>query len=247
MSSASTSPAGQQKSEWGQVSRTSLALLVLAMVLCAMGYLFQPKLATDVVDPNTLERLIPTSFGDWREVKSQVPHVDTSVPGELSEQQPYDAQVMRTYRNSAGEMIMIAVAYGRNQRQEIKVHRPEVCYPAAGRQVSSVGPTSFPLTSSSGAEVIGTRMIAYDRRRGYQEPVSYWIRIGHIFSQSGLTQRVHILTEGLKGRRADGILVRFSQIISPQDDPEASYELQKRFAVEMVAAMPPEGRKLLID
>lgn len=232
---------------WGRPSPRSVAVLLCAVLLCILGYALQPRLTENTVDEAALDRLIPKRFGDWVEVKSTVPQVTTATDQALSDQQPYDAQIMRTYRNSAGQSLMVAIAYGRNQRQEIKVHRPEVCYSAAGRKVVSVKPTDFNLTSSEGDPVVGMQMLARLPRQELDEAVLYWIRIGHTFSQSGLTQRLHILSEGLKGRRSDGILVRFSQILVKDSDLAASYELQKKFARELLAATPIEGQKLLVN
>ncbi|WP_294639482.1 exosortase C-terminal domain/associated protein EpsI [uncultured Aquabacterium sp.] len=219
----------------------------MALLLLTLGYALQPRLTENTVDEATLNRLIPKSFGEWVEVKSTVPQVTTATDQALSDQQPYDAQVMRTYRHSSGQTVMIAIAYGRNQRQEIKVHRPEVCYAAAGRKVVSIAPTEFGIESGDGQPVIGMQMLTTLPRQEADELVLYWIRIGHTFSQSGLTQRLHILTEGLKGRRSDGILVRFSQIIPRNSDTAASKNLQQAFARELIAALPKEGRQLLIN
>ncbi len=35
---------------------------------------------------------------------------------------------LRSYVNANGDVVMLALAYGRHQRQEIKIHRPELCY-----------------------------------------------------------------------------------------------------------------------
>lgn len=232
---------------WGSPSRRTWSILGVTLLLFILGYALQPRLTENTVDEVTLNRMIPRQFGDWIEVKSTVPQVTTATDQALSDQQPYDAQVMRTYRNSAGQTIMVAIAYGRNQRQEIKVHRPEVCYAAAGRKVVSLTPIEFGMASNEGQPVVGMQMLTTLPRQELDELVLYWIRIGHTFSQSGLTQRLHILSEGLKGRRSDGILVRFSQIMPRKTDTEPSQTLLKQFARELIDALPQEGRQLLIN
>ncbi len=53
---------------------------------------------------------------------------------------PYDDVLMRAYGNSQGDIVLLAVAYGRNQRQEVKIHRPDVCYTAQGFQLVERSP-----------------------------------------------------------------------------------------------------------
>ena len=56
-------------------------------------------------------------------------------PGETDPEAPYDDVLMRSYTNAHGEVVMLALAYGRHQRQEIKIHRPELCYTSQGYAV----------------------------------------------------------------------------------------------------------------
>jgi len=242
-------PAKQQNQHFPATttSFTAKILFLFSIILCVLGYALQPELETNNITEKSLSELIPRSFSGWHEVKVNIPHVDTVASGDLSERQPYDAQILRTYRNSAGDTVFLAIAYGRNQRQEIKVHRPEVCYGSVGWKVGDIHPINFQLTSSDGTQVSGIRMLAKHERHTRIEAVSYWIRIGHIFSQSGLRQRLHILWEGLQGRRSDGVLVRFSQLLPPGGNSSIAFATQEKFATELLQAMPSAGRALLIN
>ena len=44
----------------------------------------------------------------------------------------YEQQLSRTYENAQGYRIMLSIAYGGNQRDELELHKPEVCYVAQG-------------------------------------------------------------------------------------------------------------------
>src|ERR1700716_1713761 len=76
-----------------------------------------------------LERMVPHQFGDWLEEASSIVQVSPQIEESAytSAQRPaYDQVLMRTYRRQAdGAQVMLALAYGRQQRQEFKVHRPE--------------------------------------------------------------------------------------------------------------------------
>ncbi len=47
---------------------------------------------------------------------------------------------------------------------------------------------------------------------GRTEAVSYWIRIGNVFTENPWAIRYHILKQGLAGKAVDGVLVRASRI-----------------------------------
>lgn len=223
-------------------------IAAVGLALCYLGYGLQPKFRDDVISQAEFEALFPTQFGEWREVKSSVAQVRTIVAqGALSQQQPYDAEILRTYMNAQGEQVMLAIAYGANQRQEIKVHRPEVCYPAAGRKILSLGPATFPIQTHDGRSVDGFQMLATDSRQQFYEPVSYWIRLGDTFTANGMKQRLHILQRGLHGERTDGVLVRFSQIVRTEDAVGHSREVQMAFAKALLDALSPKARQLLVD
>lgn len=199
----------------------------------------QSMIAPGEVD---LEASIPKSFGEWTYVPSAVTQVNLALKrddDDLSDQ-IYDQVLMRTYRNPKGESVMLALAWGRQQRQEVKIHRPELCYVAQGFRVEANRPFD-PLGASGPA---GRAMIATHPRR--VEPVLYWVRIGDTISSSAWQTRLYILKEGLGGRIPDGILVRTSQILRTQDGVPASHALQGRFLRDLVDAMPTSGRALLV-
>lgn len=223
------------------------ALLIALALLAAVGgaVALTPQLSY-VDNPPSLDATIPKRFGDWVEVPSPYVQVDLSVrrDGELSTDQPYDETVMRTYRNSKGQQVMLALAYGKRQRQEVKVHRPDLCYVAQGYSVNSLVPTQFDVRHGAGAKIAGKRMIATNR--GRSEAVAYWIRIGDLYSESAWETRGHILREGLRGHVPDGILVRASAPIGSPNDAAAAFPVLESFLVDLVSATPSDTTNLLV-
>lgn len=227
--------------------RTIVTVSVLALAV-ALGNLLHPTLKNSEPAP-ALADVVPKQFGAWRELPNPLLQVDISVPPSegTTRDQPYDDSVSRTYADAAGHQIMVALAYGRNQRQEVKIHRPELCYPAQGFKVSLLEPTSFPIKSLNGEQIIGNRMIATNLNNNHTEAVSYWIRIGAIYSQDAVKTRLHILKEGIQGRRTDGVLVRVSQQLKPGQNPNDLFKLQEQFAADLAQATSASGQKLLIN
>jgi exosortase B len=187
--------------------------------------------------------IVPKQFGDWKEVPSPYVQIDLATGDDLSTEQPYDAVLMRTYSNNKGEQVMLALAYGRQQKQDVKIHRPEVCYEAQGYAVAGGTPVDFQLAPGAVA-IQGTQMLAKNRDR--VEAVSYWVRIGDIFPRSASQSRWYIFRQGMSGKVPDGILVRASSVQTGADGTDRAYQTQHQFLGDLVNALPPESKRLLV-
>lgn len=226
---------------WLRSSVVAIALIGIA----SAGLLLRPSINAAMPDPN-LEQAVPERFGEWRMLPNALVQASVVTKGATSTDQPYDEIVSRTYVNARGEMVMLALAYGKNQRQEVKVHRPELCYPAQGFKVLSLKSAAFAGVHSkvSGQDVTGQRMVVDGR--GNKEVVSYWIRIGDTYSSSPWRIRWQIMQEGLQGRMTDGILVRVSQRVSTDADPAPTHQLLETFAKDLIQAVPEQTRAYLV-
>jgi EpsI family protein len=224
--------------------RVSLSLAAVLIAATAFASWMTPKLV-EVTDAVDLEATVPRAFGDWKELPTPFAQVTLATGTEPDMDQPYDQTVMRTYVNGQGQHVMLALAWGRRQRQEVKIHRPDLCYVAQGFQVKTLAPVRFDaIAPLSGGSVVGKHMLAGAPR--YQEAVSYWIRIGTLFSEDAVDTRLHILREGLKGRVPDGILVRASMRVSSEEDLAATWPLLDSFLADLVTAVPDSARQMLL-
>lgn len=227
--------------------RHGAMVLASALLAATAAWMLTPRLPAQAPAPD-LAGAIPTRFGDWAMVPTPNAQVDLAVAteGDLSTDRPYDQAVMRTYANTAGQQVMLAVAYGRNQRQEIKIHRPELCYTAQGFTVAQAAPTTFDLSgATTSTNTIAGRRLYAEAARG-NEAVSYWIRIGDVYSDSALQTRTHILAEGLKGRVTDGALVRASMLVGSRAEAQAVQPLVNDFLRALIQATPEPARRLLV-
>ncbi|MRX10982.1 EpsI family protein [Pseudoduganella sp. FT25W] len=216
------------------------ALMVAASVA---AWAVQPRQL--MAQMTSLEASVPARFGDWTQLRDGVPQMALSVApdGQRSEEQPYDEVVMRTYVNSRGERVMLALAYAREQRQEVKIHRPEICYRAQGYRELDESPHDFPQLGAQPG-IPGLRLLMDGSNR--MEAVSYWIRVGAAYPRGGLDTRLAILKDGVAGVVPDAILVRASSILARQEDAAAAYERQERFLAELVHATRPEAARMLV-
>ena len=100
--------------------------LGIAMVATALGVQWLQPEALIVDSRESLAQSVPTQFGDWKEVSFGADQIDPGkgATDEPDMDRPYDDVLMRAYGNSHGDVVLLAVAYGRNQRQEVNHASP---------------------------------------------------------------------------------------------------------------------------
>ena len=209
------------------------ALAVMTAMLCAAGAAHALTPQQNLVAMPDLEAALPARFGEWRQVESPYMQVALSTP---SRDQPYDAVLMRSYEGRDGSRIMLALAYAAEQRQDVKIHRPEVCYPAQGFSIVEQHNVTTPVP--------GMQLLVRNRQRF--DAVSYWIRIGDGFPRGVWAMRAKILRDGLAGRVNDGVLVRASSLISDPSQAAAAYAQQQRFLADLVKVVAARAPGLLV-
>lgn len=184
-----------------------------------------------------LEIMIPTEFGDWRVDKSIIPlQVDAETQAMLDK--IYNQTLSRTYVNSIGERIMLSVAYGGDQSDNLAVHKPEVCYYAQGFEIMKT--YADELLTQYGKLPI-KRLLAV---KGYRnEPITYWVTVGNKAVLPGIDEKLQQLKYGLTGNVPDGMLVRVSSIDA---DNTKAYQLQTVFIQDLLFAVNVNERARLI-
>jgi EpsI family protein len=193
---------------------------------------------SDLVGVVNLEAMIPKQFGDWTVDSSLVPlQVSPDVQAMLDK--IYAQLVSRTYVNSAGDRVMLSIAYGTDQGGEAtQVHRPEFCYTAQGFQLLKNAVDDMATRYGS----LGVRrLVAVSGPR--HEPITYWITIGDTAALPGLRRKLTQLRYGLTGTVPDGMLVRVSSI--DRDDAHA-YKVQDGFVNGLLSAMSEKDRTRLV-
>lgn len=213
--------------------KTGAAQLIVGLLMlgsAAMAILLKPmeRLASD--GPRVhLATMIPKSFHGWHTEPGQTAIL---INPQLSQKvdRLYDQTLSRTYRNGAGDSIMLSIAYGGNQAdQSLQVHRPEFCYRSQGFHI---------LRSTSGTITTPWRPLPVRRlvatRGPRHEPITYWITVGDEATLPGFGRKLEQLRYGLTGHIPDGMLIRISSI--DPDDAKA-YRQQRDFIISMLTAV----------
>ncbi|MDR7305620.1 exosortase-associated protein EpsI, B-type [Rhodoferax saidenbachensis] len=213
------------------INRAQWAMLTLMVLAAVAAWRFTPTiLLADKLAPIHLDAVVPSAFGDWKELTNQAAQIVDPSRQKLIDE-IYTETLSRTYVNAKGYRIMLAIAYGRDQRDSLQLHQPEVCYPAQGFTLLGKHTDMLPLPQRN---VAITRI---ETRLGNRaEPVTYWTMVGETVFRGGINKKLGEMQYGRQGYIPDGMLVRISSI-----DPNNAnaYQLQKQFASDLVQALPP--------
>jgi len=211
-------------------------VLMTALMLASSGaahYMTPTRHLADQIGKPDLETLFPKQFGAWR-LDANVPVILPAPDVQARLDAIYNQVLSRTYINEQGQRIMLSVAYGGDQSDGTRIHRPEVCYPAQGFQILSNKVDHIPLP---GREPLKVRRLEskLEQRR---EPITYWVVVGDSAVTSAGEQKFAQLRYGMQGLIPDGVLVRVSSI-----DPETSraFDLQQRYIADLAHALTPQA------
>lgn len=192
----------------------------------------------DVIKGPSYDSIIPAKFGNW----VLLPQQTASIVNPVQEQELmklYSETVSKTYLyKPTGQVLMLSLAYGRNQSTDVQIHTPEQCYPSQGFRVEKRYdyeiPTQFgPIKAVRMETSMGLR----------KEPLTFFLRVGDSVARGSKERNLARLKMALHGYLIDGLLFRVSEIT---DDSEASFKLQDKFVQDLLNAVPPEARSRLI-
>lgn len=229
------------------VSRRLLIALGMMLFSAVLSAWMKPQWPENQYTAGTLAQGIPSQFGSWTEIAStlQVANLTVAQDGERTNETPYDEVVSRIYRDRGKSTVMLAIAYAAVQQQEVKIHRPDLCYPSQGFRVLSVTNTPLPNVAGKAAPINVVHMLSSRDQR--VEAVVYWLRTGANYGQRMWDGRLEIFTQGLHGKVPDGVLVRASKIISNPAEADAAYASLEAFLVQLSHAASPSAKALLIQ
>ena len=219
-------------------SRRDILIGCACLAGAGTAYALVPRRKVSLLGPVTVASIVPRSFGDWvsRDVTDLVaPKEEDSLASRI-----YGETVGRVYsRPAGGAQIMMLLAHGDTQSDDLQLHRPEVCYPAFGYAISQNREVDIPL--AAGAAVQGRSLVATAPES--QETILYWSRLGEYFPTSRGQQHFDRTRTAMQGIVADGILARFSV---EGGRPADAYEAMQPFVSQLIRSMKPTHRAALV-
>ncbi len=202
----------------------------------SLAHALTPRRHMSLMGRTPLEQMIPQHFGGWRlqPGATAAPEREDSLA-----QQLYDQIVTRQYLDAAALPVTLLCAHGPVQTDALQLHRPEVCYPAFGYDLTDDQSEVVHFPSQMMLPI--RRFTA--RKGGVHTQVSYWVRIGEDTPASAMAQRIAIIRAAMAGVIGDGMLVRLSTMLPDNIDAAA---LHHRFLFEWVSAILPQHRAAFI-
>jgi EpsI family protein len=216
----------------------SLSIFALLIGTLAFSEFIRPvPNAIDNPHMPNLESVIPVSAGGWQSVnKDYAQIVDTKM--EKSLDAIYSQTLTRVYVDHQQHQVILSLAYGPNQTEPLRVHKPEVCYPAQGFNIES---------NEVGQLKVGDQTIPVKFLKGVSsdqiEFVTYWIVVGGVAVATDLDFKLQQFKFSLKGKIPDGLLFRVS---SHGQNAKAEYQKQKDFVNDLMKAVDSGTRKILL-
>lgn len=184
-----------------------------------------------------LEKAIPKRIGPWEQIEAPgnvLPRDEDSLSAQL-----YSQLVSRVYAAPGRDTVMMVIAYGDSQSDTLQLHRPEVCYEAAGFRVIRSEPVKFD-TENSG-EITARYLMAEAAYRN--EAILYWTRIGNDLPTDRVQQQMAKLSAGLHGIVPDGTLARLSVLVESE---RAMPDSLPEFANYLLGSVSLPARQALV-
>jgi EpsI family protein len=214
-------------------------LLVGALCLCGAGtaYALEPRRRVSLLGHRSLASLIPDRFGPYRsrDVTDLVAPREDSLASRL-----YGQTVGRVYTSAdGGPEVMMLLAHGDTQNDDLQLHRPEICYPFFGYTIVRNQVLDMPLAPGASLPCRTLAAQAPDR----SEIIVYWSRLGQYLPLDQKRQQIDRLETAMKGEIADGLLSRFSVA---GGDPGSALAAMTTFIPALIRAVPADGLNVLI-
>ena len=220
------------------IDRRGLLMGGACVAAAGAAELLKPHREAHLLAGAKLADIVPAAFGAW--TSEDVPD-SLAVNGEGTlTSKLYNELVVRDYKSAAsGVIITMLLAYGARQTDDLQLHRPEICYPAFGYALTRAESVALPI--ASGLTLPARRLLA--EIEDHRDSIIYWSRLGEYFPQDSSQQRAARFNTTLKGVVADGVLARFA---TAGPYPERGWGLVNRFIEDLLPAIAPEQRKVLV-
>jgi len=218
------------------LSRRKVLVGLGMMAASATAFARAPVPNSPKLPKKRFEDLIPDTVGQWKFATTS--GVVLPPPDALSDRL-YDNLVTRIYTDQDDRAVMFLAAYNNRQDGVLQIHRPEICYPAGGFNLSPTRPTELQL--GAGQTLPANAFLATARDR--EETVLYWTRVGTEFPQQWSQQRLAVIRANLRGIIPDGLLFRVSTF---GGDMPRELEVLEGFTRQFIEASPTPLRSLML-
>ncbi|MFL6727730.1 MAG: exosortase-associated protein EpsI, V-type [Sphingomicrobium sp.] len=218
-----------------QIDRRKVLLGLLFCSSAGIAAWRRPTKHLDYLGRDKLGDIVPTTIGQWNFVAQSGLVVP---PEDQLSRALYSQLLTRVYSDGESPPIMLLMAQSGSQTGVLQIHRPETCYTASGRQISTVVPQPVRV----GSKIIPANAMAATAD-GLTEHVLYWTRVGDKMPGSWKVQRLVTAEQNLRGIIPDAILVRVSTI---RNDADGAWAALESFIRHLIESVPASRRAVFI-
>jgi EpsI family protein len=204
--------------------------MVIVLFIAAAAFVMFYKVERNIQESTINLASIPEEIGEWQMLEQQT--------GMGKSSEFLNDVLFRTYKREDGKTIMLAIAYGADQKQNFSIHVPEGCYRAAGSDVTSIGV----VNDADIPNLELKRLLVKDKEK--TEPMQYWIVLNGKVITNHFERKIKQIYYSLFNVQAGGVLVRVSSL-SNDKDFQNDYEIQRSFINALYKSLNPELRRLL--
>src|SRR3989339_1460167 len=174
-------------------------ILVIGILLSAAivnHYLSKPDISLSRKSLNGF----PKVLGDWTAIDDQ--KIDDRSMKILQ----VDDYLMRSYRNSGGEIIGLYIGYFKSQREGKGIHSPRQCLPGAGWAPLATATWKMDILERNTETIPANQFVM---GKGLERQLfHFWYQgRGRVYT-SEYWNKIYLIWDGLIQRRTDGALVR---------------------------------------
>ncbi|MBS1142139.1 MAG: epsI [Proteobacteria bacterium] len=206
--------------------------------MCAasvIAYSAKPtRFMADISPRKTLAEEVPTEFLHWKKGRTDLAAVlDPTQQAVLN--YLYTETLSANYINPSNRLVMLSIAYGKDQSDGHDVHKPDLCYPAQGFKVLEQRDMTLVLDDQRSITVrymktqLGNRI----------EPLVFWTTAGDYVYQTKLQKKIIGMKYSAENLIPDGLVLRVSMI---EPDPEIALTVISDFIKTWYDAMPEQQR-----
>jgi hypothetical protein len=118
------------------IDLTRRQLLIGAALLGTVGFseLYTPRRSALRLDDTSFDAMFPARVAKWQYLTASGVILP---PQDQLSRTLYEQLLTRVYSTGDTPPVMLVLAYSSTQEGRLQVHRPEVCYPAAGFRIAS--------------------------------------------------------------------------------------------------------------
>ena len=195
-----------------------------------------PNTAAEMNAPD-LEQIIPGQFGEWTELNTGLPQI-VSAEEKKSIDSIYSQTLSRVYKDNNQHQIILSLAYGPNQTDPKRIHKPEVCYPAQGFNIES---DELRVLTTPYLDIPVKFLKGVSQR--HTEYITYWIVVGGVAVSNDLDFKIQQVKYAMDGKVPDGLLFRVSSL---GKEPEQEFKLHSLFVNDLLASLKSDTREFVL-